>query len=963
MRIRKSLLLIALCLIVALGALVPLAAYAQQSEQKLVRVGWYDSTYNTVDETGYRSGYAYEYQLKLSAYNGWRYEYVTGSWPDLLLMLERGEIDLMSDVSYTPEREEHMLFSALPMGTEDYYLFVTPDNTEISATDRSTLNGKKVGVNRNSIQADFYNQWQEQNGVHAEVLLVACSEEESLRMLESGELDAYVTVDSFIDPSRAVTVYKIGSSDYYFAVTKSRPDLLEDLDYAMGRIMDENRYYNMQMYEKYIRRAGANTMLSARETEWLSQHGTIRVGYQDNYLALCSTDPETGELTGLLKDFLSLAADSFPNAHLEFETVAYSTAEEAMTALKNGEVDCMFPANLSGYEADMRGTVMSPALMNSEMFAVVRSKEPNIFTKDGPIVAAVNAGNLNYEAFLREHFPDWERAYFADSAECLKAVADGEADCLIISNYRHNNISRLCDKYRLTTLSMGVDMDYCFAVNKGRTELYSVLSKVIGIVPDSSVDAALSYYITEDAKLTFADFLSDHIVIVMAVTCVIVLTILVLLVMNVRAVRKARSLISATERDDLTGLYNRKYFFQYADRMYREHPNTPMDAVVLNIEQFHSVNALFGRELGDKVLRTLGVAISAIAEDSGDIAGRFESDRFDIYCHRREDYQELFDRLQAKVDEMGHNADIRLRMGVMPWRAKMEPEQLFDCARTACNMARGNYKKHMIVYDESVSRQESYEQRLTNDLRRALDNAEFEVYYQPKYEIQKEPPQLFSAEALVRWNHPELGTIPPGDFIPLFEKNGQISRLDKFVWTKAAEQIAAWKEKYGVTLPVSVNLSRVDVFDPALEDTLEEILKNNGLDRGCLKLEVTESAYTENAEQVIHVVGGLRNKGYEVEMDDFGTGYSSLNMLSAMPIDVLKMDRAFIRNMDRDEKDRQLVALILDIAKNLNVPVIAEGVERETQLQLLKTMGCELVQGYYFSRPLPAEEFEKRYMK
>jgi EAL domain-containing protein (putative c-di-GMP-specific phosphodiesterase class I) len=157
-----------------------------------------------------------------------------------------------------------------------------------------------------------------------------------------------------------------------------------------------------------------------------------------------------------------------------------------------------------------------------------------------------------------------------------------------------------------------------------------------------------------------------------------------------------------------------------------------------------------------------------------------------------------------------------------------------------------------------------------------------------------------------------------------------------------------------------VNLSRVDVFDPDLEKTLDDILVSNGLNHESFKLEVTESAYTENSDQVIQVVEGLRRKGYEVEMDDFGTGYSSLNMLSSMPIDVLKMDREFIRNIEHNEKDIQLVALILDIAKNLKIPVIAEGVETENQLRLLKDLGCELVQGYYFSRPLPANEFEQK---
>ena len=929
---------------------------------KTVRVGWYDSSYNSIDKNGVRTGYAYEYQLKLSAYNGWTYEYVTGSWPELLRKLENGEIDLMSDISYTEERAEKILYPTLPMGTEDYYIFKAPGNEGILSSDLTTLNGKKVGVNRNSLQAALYTEWAKENHISSEVLLIEYTEEETLRKMESGELDAYVTVDAFLDPSRAVPVVKVGSSDFYFAVAKNRPDLLQDLNYAMSMIQDENRYYNQEMYEKFLRPAGANAFLTSAETEWLKGHGKIRVGYQDDYMAFCAVDEETGELTGVLKDFLDLASECMPNARIDFEAVAYPTAGEAMNALKNGEVDCAFPANLSGYEAEQEGLSMTPSMMRTGMYAVVRASDPAIFSKE-KVTVAVNEGNLNYDAFLEKHYPDWEKIYYRGTEECLEALSQGKADCVIISNYRYNNISRICERHHLTTFSIGIEMDYCFAVNKGEQELYSILSKSVSIVPHSSIEAALSHYITEDAKRTFQDFLMDHMPIVMLVIGFVVLVILVLLIMNIRAVKRANRLISATESDDLTGLYNRKYFFQYANRMYRERGDKQLDAIVLNIEQFHSINELHGRDMGDQVLRMLADEILAMTMEENGIAGRFEADRFDIFCPHREDYQGIYDRLQGKLDELAPAVMALLRMGVMPWHEGLDPVQMFDRARTACNMARGNFQTRLIIYDERVSAREKYEQHLVNDLAHSLETHEFEIYFQPKYDIQNEPPRFVSAEALVRWRHPSFGLISPGDFIPMFEKSGQISLLDKYVWTETAKQIAKWKEKYGVMVSVSVNLSRVDVFDPNLKETLEGILSENGLDQKAFKLEVTESAYTENADQVIRVVDGLRKMGYKVEMDDFGTGYSSLNMLSSMPIDVLKMDMAFVRNIDHNEKDRQLVALIIGIAKNLKVPVIAEGVEREAQLNYLKSMGCEMVQGYYFSRPLPADEFEQRILQ
>ncbi len=422
---------------------------------------------------------------------------------------------------------------------------------------------------------------------------------------------------------------------------------------------------------------------------------------------------------------------------------------------------------------------------------------------------------------------------------------------------------------------------------------------------------------------------------------------------------EGRQLISAAEHDKLTMLYTRSFFFEYANRIYKYHPELHMDAVVINIEQFHTVNELNGFEFGDSILRIIGSEISAFLSETEGIASRVEADRFNIFCKHQDDYQALLDRFQKKMDDVSRNVSIRLRMGVKPWKADVEPMLLFDRASAACSMVRGNYKTHLMFYSEDMLARELLNRRLLNDLRAAVEEKQFKVFYQPKYRIQCDPPRLCSAEALVRWKHPELGMISPGDFIPLFEGNGQISVVDKFVWAEAARQIADWRDRFGIVVPVSVNLSRADVFHPMLVKTLTGLIEENGLEYKNMKLEVTESAYTDNASQLLDVVNHLRELGFEIEMDDFGSGYSSLNMISSMPIDVLKMDMKFIRNIEHNTKDFRLVELVVDIAKYLNVPVVAEGVETETQLQLLKNADCDLVQGYYFSRPLPAEEFEK----
>ena len=958
---QRKVIYIMLSLIVMCICVLPVKISAQNND-KVVRVGWFESPFNLTDSMGRRSGYAYEYEQKIASYTGWTYEYVEGSWPDLLTMLEEGKIDLLADVSYTEKRTEKMLFSSISMGSEEYYIFIHENNKDITGDDYSTFNGKKVGVNRGSIQEDIFRQWEKDNNISTEIIEMSSSDEESFNMLKRGEIDMYLTLYQYADlyPD-AEPICRIGYSDYYFALSKDRSDLLADLNMAMTRIISENPAYNMELTHKYMQITTVNQFLSANEISWLEDHGTIRVGYQDNYMAFCASDKKTGELTGALKDYLEAASKCYKNVNIEFEAIAYPTNTAAIEAMKRGDVDCVFPINLTAFDSEEQQLLTTPALMKTDMSAVIRQSDlKTFFTKDR-ISVAVNKGNPNYDKFLLDYFPEWRPIYFEDTPTCLKAIADNQADCILISYYRYNNIAELCKKYDLTTVSTGVEMEYYLAVNKDDIILYSILSKLTYLVPSSTIAASLAYYFTEDSRVGFVDMLKQNMGYIIVAALIGAAVIAALIIRNAITEKKAEDeskLIHATEIDELTGLYNKGYFMEYAQRMRAEHPDRPMDAIVLNIEQFHTINVINGRSFGDKVLKILGEEIHNILATNEGIASRAYADKFAIYTHV-DDYEALLDRLQNRMDLISSNVNIRLRMGVMPYQKDMEVPQQVEQALIACGMARGHYNKHLVVVDENIREKEEYEQHIENDLNRGLENNEFEVYYQPKYDIQSDDPKLISAEALIRWNHPQYGLIAPDEFIPVFERNGRIGEVDRYVWRKAAKQITVWKEKYGKTIPVSVNLSRIDVFDSTLVRTLDELIESNGLDYKDLKLEVTESACTENPYYVINVIERLKQRGFEIEMDDFGSGYSSLNMLSAMPIDVLKMDRNFVSNIDHSKKDSQLVELIIGIAKKLKVPVVAEGVETEAQLSKLKEMGCEIVQGYYFSRPLPADEFAR----
>ena len=953
-----------LCLVLLL-MMIPLAAQAG-TEGKTVRVGWYESAFHRTDSFGRRSGYGYEYQQRIAIYTGWNYEYVEGSWSELLEKLIAGELDLLSDVSYTEERAEKILYSAEAMGSEGYHVFIAPGNTEIRPDDFSTLNGKRIGVNKNSIQEKLFVAWAESHGITPEIVESTEKTPVLLEMLAAGEFDALVTLDTYGNSADVIPVCKIGFAQSYFGISKNRPDLKQDLDVAMNRLFEDNRDYNQQLTEKFNKAGSVNSFLTPEEQNWLAVHETIRVGYRDNFLPFCDLDDETHELTGALKEYLAYAENSQKNGTLRFETRAFAKTEDALKALENHEIDCVFPLSVSAYDGEQRGIVITDPLTRSEMYATVRKADHQGIDRNAEVKVALVSGNPSYETFVMDCFPNWKILFFNDGEEAFRAIASGQADCGLVSNYRLGRISEQLVRNKLTPLATDEVMDVSLGVNRTDDSLFSILNKVTRQMPDSAINAALTKYGIQEEKVGLAEFLRANWLYFVAAAAIVTVAILLLVLRNVKATHQAEEgqrIISETERDPLTDLYNWNFFLVYANRILQENPGKHMDAVVVNIDRFHSINALHGREYGNLILQELGKEIRKIADESDGIAGRSHADRFHLYCREGENWQAVLDRLQSAMDSRFDKTSVKLRMGVKPWQEGMEPELAFDKARTACNKLRGGMKSRVAVYDADMEQREERDQRLLNDLEQALKRHELEVYYQPKYNIRSEKPTLVSAEALVRWKHPELGMISPEDFVKLFEQSGQISILDNFVWEEAAKQIAAWRDRYHITLPVSVNLSRVDVFDPNLSAALDGLIARYGLKSSNLNLEVTESAYTENADHLIRVISELRGKGYEVEMDDFGSGYSSLNMLSSLPVDVLKMDIAFIRNIERNEKDFRLVELIIDIARYLKVPVIAEGVETENQLKLLKNAGCDIVQGYYFSRPLPADKFEQAILR
>ncbi len=410
--------------------------------------------------------------------------------------------------------------------------------------------------------------------------------------------------------------------------------------------------------------------------------------------------------------------------------------------------------------------------------------------------------------------------------------------------------------------------------------------------------------------------------------------------------------------DELTGIYNKQAFYAKTKEMLLDNPDKNFDLLRINIERFKVLNDLFGESTGDKLLRYIGKFLKEINLPLC-VSGRLYADNF-VVCYEagKGDSRRMINTLQMVADSFAINNRTILSFGLYRIDDKTLPVSVMcDRANMALWKAKGNFKNPYCEYDEKMRQQVLKEQKIINAMEMAIQNKEFTLYLQPKYDIEKGT--IIGAEALVRWISLENGFISPGDFIPVFENNGFVYEVDKFIWEESCRYLRKWLDEGREVHPISVNVSRIDLYAPKLVQHLVDLREKYQLPSQYLELEITESAYTEDPEQIITITRQLREAGFVILMDDFGTGYSSLNMLKDIQIDVLKLDMGFLKSSDYSAKGGNILTAILKMAESLKMQTIAEGVETKEQVEFLKSIGCKYVQGFYYSKPLPVDEFEK----
>ena len=627
---------ILLCLILYITVL-PLPVSAEEAKFRTVRVGWYEGNYNTTEPDGQKRGYSYEYQQAVAAHTGWKYEYVEGSWAELMSMLKKGEIDLLGGISYAEERSDSMLFSELPMGEDKYYLYVDPAHTDISTSDLSTLNGKRIGMLPDSVPARMFHEWEKSHGVSAQQVDITGADDVRQK-LQNHEIDGFILNESpQWERDNISAVLLIGGSYNYFAVSKKCPDLKEELDQAMQKIVKENPFYTDDLYKRYLSANSLET-LTDEEQNWLEQHGAVRIGYLKNDVGVSFTDTESGETVGIINDYVSLASGCLGEQAIEFQLTGFDSQEEELKALKDNRIDMIFHMNQNPYEAEQNDIILSNTVFEVNV-AVLTGVEK--FDENKKNTVAVSRSNLLGKWYISFNYPFWKIKEYDSSDEVEKAVHSGEADCFVVK--AGQSLKTLANS-KMRSIFLTKSGDSCFAVTRENTILMNILNKTIQTLPASRLSSLFSVYENTTGKITLAEYIKDNLRVVSIAfvsTVLVIITIIVYLMMKARKAQIQAEKANAAKSDFL---FNMSHDIR-----------TPMNALL-------GYSELMKRELTDPKLldyqekmEQSGNLLLSIINNVLDMA-RIESGKVELdedYVKIRDIYQGIYKIFQVEAEKKG----------------------------------------------------------------------------------------------------------------------------------------------------------------------------------------------------------------------------------------------------------------------------------------------------------------------
>lgn len=519
-----------------------MAGQEEVAQQKLIRMGSFEDTFDYVDENGIRRGFGYELMQALAGYTGWKFEYVKCDWSNCFDKLENGEIDVMGDISYTDERAQRMLFSEEPMGEEKYILYADLSHTDIETSDFKSMDGKRVGVLLGTEPEIMLTEWENKNGIHTEHVNVNNNEDVE-KKLANHEIDCFVSLEESIWSEQGISsVTTVGKAGIYFAINKERSDIKAELDFAMLQLDQNSPFFKADLYKKYFT-LDYSQSLTGKEKSWLKEHGDIRIGFLDNAPAVFSMDEETGKLTGTLAEYISYAKDCLGNQMLEVNIQAYDAYDEMLQALQKCEIDAIFYASRNPDFAEKKGYALTNTAWTYSMMAVTDEK---YFNENEVHTVAVPKEKEALKQHIIFSYPNWKLVEYDSLADAADMVTHEKADCFLLGTSQALKYDNNRD---FKSVPLTKTMEACFAVKGGEGPLLSILNKTLKTMPSGMLTSALAIYDSTADKVTFYDFIKDNMLAVFVTAGLFSLSIIGIILMLLRKARKAEAVAMLAASD------------------------------------------------------------------------------------------------------------------------------------------------------------------------------------------------------------------------------------------------------------------------------------------------------------------------------------------------------------------------------------------------------------------------------
>ncbi|HGM3689727.1 TPA: EAL domain-containing protein [Clostridioides difficile] len=577
---------------------------------------------------------------------------------------------------------------------------------------------------------------------------------------------------------------------------------------------------------------------------------------------------------------------------------------------------------------------------------------------------ALTSSYKSIDSYIEKSFENAKTTSYKSVESCLNAINEGKANLMILSSYQFDELLREGKSENLSVISV-LDTSYGMRIgvsNKTDPILVSILNKSIDKITEEELsDCIYSNTIDKPYKVPFGVIFKEYSIQIISFVCILFLIAIKYIIYNKK--KKEDYLRKIAYTDPLTGADSIDKFKINSNKLFAKNNPEEYALFYIDVDKFKYINDMFGYDMGnDTLIHISNTIASELKED--EIFARVSADHFVLLIKYKTDddiktrLNNIYNKVQILSNPKINYYKLILDCGIYKIsKSDNDINTIMDRANTARKTIKGGHKNSFAFYDKEMHKKILKEKEIENSMVDALNNGEFIVYFQPKYSLSDY--QIIGAEALVRWDNPQKGLIPPIEFIPVFERNGFIVNIDFYVFEEVCKKIREWMDEGQKVVPISVNLSRMHFVNSNFIEEFKLIVDKYKIPTRLIELELTETAVLDNIEGLLDTMNNLKEKGFVISMDDFGTGYSSLNLLKELPVDILKLDRAFFTEKDESNNEKIVISNVIKMAKELKMKVISEGVETISQVEFLKQIGCDMVQGYLFSKPMPVKEFEK----